>query len=299
MSEVEADLGGAQLRTPRTTGRLREARSDRTIARSPVSIAAWTLFVFFLLIAAVGPWLVSADPLRQTPSALLPIGSPGHLLGTDDLGRDQLARLVSGARPLIFVSLAATAVACFTGLVLGLVAGFYGRWVEQGVMRTVDLLLAFPSILLIILVVAALGTGATKLIIGIGIAMAPSFARVTRAVAVRETSRDYVLAARASGAPGRRIMAVEILPNVMGPLLVQALTILSISAGFAAGLSYIGLGIQPPDADWGYMVKAGQEFIFTVPMLAVLPGVLTMLFVMACNFVGDDLRDAFDPRRQR
>jgi ABC-type dipeptide/oligopeptide/nickel transport system permease subunit len=166
-------------------------------------------------------------------------------------------------------------------------------------MRGVDVLLAFPSMLLVILVVAAIGTGETPLVLGIGVAMAPVFARVVRATASREMNRDYVLAARASGARSIRIMTVEVLPNMAGPLLVQAFSILSISAGFAAGLSYIGLGIQPPRADWGYMVKAGQEFVFTTPALVIVPGLLTMLFVIACNFVGDDLRDAFDPRRRR
>lgn len=242
---------------------------------------------------------MSADPLKQTSSAMLPIGSAGHIAGTDDLGRDQFSRLVHGAQPLILVSLAATALACGLGLVLGLAAGFYRGWVEQVAMRGVDILLAFPSMLLVILVVAAIGTGASPLILGIGVAMSPVFARVVRATAAREVNRDYVLAARASGARSRRIMLVEILPNMAGPLLVQAFAILSISAGFAAALSYIGLGIQPPRADWGYMVKAGQEFVFTEPWLVVLPGLLTMLFVIACNFVGDDLRDAFDPRRAR
>jgi peptide/nickel transport system permease protein len=262
-------------------------------------VIAWLAFLGFLVMALFGPWVVSADPLQQTPSAMLPIGSPGHLAGTDDLGRDQLARLVYGARPLIFVSIAATTLACGLGLVLGLAAGFYRGWVEQVTMRSVDVLLAFPSMLLVILVVAAIGTGATPLVLGIGVAMTPVFARVVRATASREMNRDYVTAARASGARSSRVMTVEILPNMMGPLLVQAFAILSISAGFAAGLSYIGLGIQPPHADWGYMVKAGQEFVFTAPALVVLPGLLTMLFVIACNFVGDDLRDAFDPRRRR
>ena len=301
MSHAAGDLGGFGRSTaagrPGALTRLRHAWATRTIARTPVSVAAWALLGLFALVTLLGPALVSADPLRQTSAVLLPLGSDGHLLGTDDLGRDQLSRLVHGARPLIFVSLAATAVACAAGLAIGLAAGFYGRWVEQGLMRFMDLVLAFPSILLIILVVAALGTGAGQLVIGIGIAMAPSFARLVRAVCARETARDYVLAAKASGTPAPRIMLVEILPNLVGPLLVQALTILSISAGFAAGLSYIGLGIQPPDADWGYMVKAGQEFMFIEPWLVVLPGALTMLFVIACNFVGDDLRDAFDPRR--
>lgn len=269
------------------------------MARSPSAAAAWLLFAVFILTVLIGPWVVSANPLHQTDQALLPIGSPHHLLGTDDLGRDELARLVSGARPLILNSLAATALANVLGLGLGLAAGFYGGWVEQMTMRSADVLLAFPSILLVILVVAAIGTGAVPLVLGIGIAMAPQFARVVRATAAREMNRDYVLAARASGSRSRRIMAVEILPNMVGPLLVQTFTILSIAAGFAAGLSYVGLGIQPPTADWGYMVKAGQEFIYTAPSLAVLPGLLTMLFVIACNFIGDDLRDAFDPRRVR
>jgi peptide/nickel transport system permease protein len=271
----------------------------RSVARSPGSVLAWLVFLAFLLMALFGPWLVSADPLRQTSSSMLPIGSAGHLAGTDDLGRDQLARLVHGARPLIFVSLAATVLACGLGLVLGLAAGFYRGWVEQVTMRSVDVLLAFPSMLLVILIVAAIGTGAPPLVLGIGVAMSPVFARVVRATASREMNRDYVLAARASGARSRRIMTAEILPNMAGPLLVQAFAILSISAGFAAALSYIGLGIQPPRADWGYMVKAGQEFVFTEPALVVVPGLLTMLFVIACNFVGDDLRDAFDPRRRR
>lgn len=278
--------------------RLRTRWSNRTLARTPVSIVNWTLLILFVAIALLGPLLVPGDPLRQSSEALTPLGTAGHLLGTDDLGRDQLTRLVYGARPLILVSIAATVLACLIGAVLGLLAGFHGGWTEHSLMRVVDLFLAFPAILLIILVVAALGTGALTLVIGIGIAMSPSFARVVRAVAAREASREYVLAARASGATAPRIMTVEILPNIAGPLLVQALTILSIAAGFAAGLSYLGLGIQPPQADWGYMVKAGQEFMFTAPALVVLPGLLTMVFVIACNFVGDDLRDAFDPRRQ-
>jgi peptide/nickel transport system permease protein len=262
-------------------------------------VIAWLAFLGFLVMALFGPWLVSADPLRQTPEAMLPIGSAGHLAGTDDLGRDQLARLIYGAQPLILVSIAATLLASGLGLVLGLAAGFYRGWVEQVAMRGVDVLLAFPSMLLVILVVAAIGTGELPLVLGIGVAMAPVFARVVRATASREMNRDYVLAARASGSRSLRIMTVEVLPNMAGPLLVQAFAILSISAGFAAALSYVGLGIQPPRADWGYMVKAGQEFVFTTPALVILPGVLTMLFVIACNFVGDDLRDAFDPRRRR
>jgi peptide/nickel transport system permease protein len=264
--------------------------------RTRVGTVAWVVVLAYLVVALVGPLVVPGDPLRQTQDALLPIGSPGHLLGTDDLGRDQLARLVFGARPLLTVALLATLVASVLGVAVGLSAGYAGGRVEGLLMRVTDLGLAFPSVLLIILVVAAGGAGATSLVAGIGVALAPGIARLARALAARENARDYVLAARMAGARPSHVMLREILPNIAGPLLVQVLMTLSIAAGFAAGLSYLGLGIQPPTPDWGYMVQAGQEFVYTAPSLVVLPALATLVFVVACNFVGDDVRDALDPR---
>jgi ABC-type dipeptide/oligopeptide/nickel transport system permease subunit len=268
----------------------------RRFGRSAVGAAAWVVVLAYLLVALVGPLLVPGDPLRQTADAMLAVGSPGHLLGTDDLGRDQLARLVHGARPLLAVALLATVVATVLGAAVGLCAGYAGGRVEQVLMRVTDLGLAFPSVLLIILMVAAGGAGATSLVVGIGIALAPGIARLARALAARESARDYVLAARMAGARATHIAIREILPNIAGPLLVQVLMTLSIAAGFAAGMSYLGLGIQPPTPDWGYMVQAGQEFIYTAPSLVVLPALATLVFVVACNFVGDDVRDALDPK---
>jgi peptide/nickel transport system permease protein len=265
-------------------------------ARTRIGAVAWIIVLAYLLVALAGPLLVPGDPLRQTPDALLPIGSAGHLLGTDDLGRDQLARLVHGARPLLTVALLATLVATVLGVAVGLPAGYAGGRVEQLLMRVTDLGLAFPSVLLIILMVAAGGAGATSLVAGIGVALAPGIARLARALAARESARDYVLAARMAGARGPHVLFREILPNVAGPLLVQVLMTLSIAAGFAAGMSYLGLGIQPPTPDWGYMVQAGQEFVYGAPSLVVLPALATLVFVVACNFVGDDVRDALDPR---
>jgi ABC-type dipeptide/oligopeptide/nickel transport system permease subunit len=268
----------------------------RSVARSVPAGLAWFVLIVFLLVAAVGPLVVRGDPLRQSNSALLSIGSPGHLLGTDDLGRDELTRLVHGARPLMVVALLATALAAVLGTAVGLAAGFLGGRLEQVLMRIVDLALAFPPILLIILLVAGTGAGVTSLVIGIGISLAPGLARLARALSAREAARDYVLAARLGGTRGPRIMLQEILPNVAGPMLAQVLMTLSVAAGFAAGLSYLGLGIQPPTPDWGYMVQAGQEFLLTSPSLALLPALMTLIFVVACNFVGDDVRDALDPR---
>jgi ABC-type dipeptide/oligopeptide/nickel transport system permease subunit len=255
------------------------------------------LLLLFLVMAAFGPELVAGNPLRQTPSALLGIGAPGHLLGTDDLGRDELVRLVYGARPLITVALASALTACAVGVTVGMIAGYRGGWLDQLLMRCTDLALAFPSILLIILVVTVLGTGAGTLVIGIGIAMAPGFARFGRALTLRETGRDYVAAARIGGSRAPRIMLVDILPNIFGAVSVQLVSTVSLTAGYAAGLSYIGLGIQPPEADWGYMVQEGQAFIYSAPQLVVLPALCTLLFVVACNYVGDALRDATDAGR--
>ncbi|MFI9757247.1 ABC transporter permease [Streptomyces sp. NPDC051963] len=272
------------------------ALRGRRLARSWPAVLSWLVLAAVLLVAAVGPLLVQADPLRQTPSALLPFGSAGHPLGTDDLGRDELARLVHGARPLLLVSFAATALAAVAGTAIGLVAGYAGGVVEQALMRLVDLALAFPSILLVILLVAAAGPGTVSLIVGIGVSLAPGLARLARALTAREAARDYVVACRLGGTGTPRILVRELLPNIAGPMLAQVVMTLSVAAGFAAGLSYIGLGIQPPQPDWGYMVQAGQEFLYSAPRLVVLPATLTLLFVVACNFVGDDLRDALDPR---
>ncbi|MFJ3669698.1 ABC transporter permease [Streptomyces sp. NPDC090106] len=299
MSEpAGSTTGGAQGATAaparprtRTTG-----RRPRRLGTSWPALVSWAFLAVIVLVALVGPWLVTADPVRQTSSAMLPFGSPGHPLGTDDLGRDELARLVHGARPLLLVAFAATTLAAALGTGIGLLAGYLGGVVEQALMRVVDLALAFPSILLVILLVAAAGPGTTSLVIGVGVSLAPGLARLARALTARESARDYVVAARLGGTRGPRVLVQEILPNIAGPMVAQVVMTLSVAAGFAAGLSYLGLGIQPPTPDWGYMVQAGQEFLYSAPRLVVLPAALTLLFVVACNFVGDDLRDALDPK---
>ena len=276
-----------------------EQKTVRRLGRGPLAATSWLVVALFILIAAAGPLLVSADPTRGTNAALLSAGAAGHPLGTDDLGRDELARMLYGARPLLLVAFLSTALAAVLGVAVGLVAGYAGRWLEWLLMRLMDLALAFPAMLLIILVVSAWRPGVGSLVVGIGVALAPGLARMARALTVREAGRDYVLAARLGGTRAPRILLQEVLPNIAGPMLAQVVMTLSIAAGFAAGLSYLGLGIQPPTPDWGYMVQAGQEFLYTAPRLVVLPAAATLIFVVACNFVGDDLRDALDPRAAR
>ncbi|WP_396657738.1 ABC transporter permease [Microbacterium sp.] len=284
----------ASIASPARVGR---SGWSRPFGSTWTALVAWVVMVGLILVALIGPILVTTDPTAQTSDPFLPVGSPGHPLGTDDLGRDVLTRLVYGARPLIGVALASTAIAAVVGTLMGLIAGYARGWTEQAVMRGTDLVLAFPSILLIILLVSMLQPGPTALIIGIAIAMAPNFARLVRALAAREAAKDYTKAAALSGVRTPRMLFAEILPNLTGPLLVQCMTTIAIAAGFSAGMSYIGLGIQPPTADWGYMVQDGQQFIYSAPSLVLLPALLTLMFVVACNFVGDDLRDRFDVRR--
>ncbi|GIM96738.1 ABC transporter permease [Paractinoplanes toevensis] len=282
-----------------TTSGLRTAFAARRLGRDPIAVVSWLVVALFVLTALIGPLLVSADPTRNTADALLPLGAAGHPLGTDDLGRDELARMVHGARPLLLVAFLSTALAAVLGIGVGMIAGYAGGKVEWVLMRLMDLALAFPSMLLIILIVSAWNPGVGSLVVGIGTALAPGLGRLARALAAREAGRDYVLAARLGGTRAPRILVQEVLPNMAGPMLAQVVMTLSVAAGFAAGLSYLGLGIQPPTPDWGYMVQAGQEFLYTAPRLVVLPAAATLIFVVACNFIGDDLRDALDPRGDR
>ncbi|MDP9792217.1 ABC-type dipeptide/oligopeptide/nickel transport system permease subunit [Catenuloplanes nepalensis] len=278
------------------TARLRASVKARRLGRGPLAAGSWVIVALFVIVAAVGPLLVGADPARGTNDTLLPMGAPGHLLGTDDLGRDELARMIHGAQPLLMVAFLSTGLAALLGIGIGLIAGYAGGWIEWVLMRCMDLALAFPSMLLIILIVSAWRPGVGSMVAGIALALAPGLARLARALAAREARRDYVLAAKLGGTRGPRLLVQEILPNIAGPMLAQVVMTLSVAAGFAAGLSYLGLGIQPPTPDWGYMVQAGQEFLYTAPRLVVLPAAATLIFVVACNFVGDDLRDALDPR---
>ena len=266
--------------------------------RRPVSAVSWGLVALFLLIALLAPLISPYDPIARGVGEplLLPL-SEGHLMGTDSFGRDQFSRLLWGARPLIVTSLSSVGLAAVVGFAIGLAGGYVGGVVDTVLLRAMDAVLSFPLILLAIMIVAALGASLRNLVLAIAIAQVPIFARLVRALVVREKTKEYVLAARASGFGPFRIAVREVAPNVVGPIIVQAAILVAVAAGFAAALSYLGLGITPPTADWGYMVKEGQEFLFDAPDLALVPGLLITMFATACSFIGDDLRDLLDPDR--
>ena len=251
----------------------------------------WAVAGGFVAAALLAPWLAPHDPLDAVGGPMQPPLTPGHPLGTDGFGRDQLSRVLHGLGPLLVVSLGSVALALGVGGLYGLVSGAVGGRTDWAMMRAVDVLMSFPLILAAILVLAGLGPSLLNLTLAVAVSQLPVFARLARALAAGEAARDYVTAARAAGFGPWHVISVEILPNVARPLLVQATSVVAVAALTSAALSYLGLGTRPPTPDLGYMVKEGQELIFIAPDQALLPGVVIAAFALAVSFCGDQLAD--------
>jgi peptide/nickel transport system permease protein len=268
------------------------------LARRNRGVLVGLLFVGALfLIALLSPVISPHDPIATEPdNAYLPPLAPGHVLGTDELGRDQLGRVLWGARVSLPVALVAVAVGLVGGGVLGLVSGYAGGLTDLLLMRVVDALLAFPALILAIALVAALGPSLRNAMIAIGIVAIPVYARLVRAVVLQLKQMEFVMATRSLGASPIRLIVRHLIPNLMNPILVQV----SLSAGFAilaeAVLSFLGLGAQPPTPDWGQMITTGRTFLPNDPWLAIVPGIAISITVYSFNLLGDSLRDALDPR---
>jgi peptide/nickel transport system permease protein len=265
--------------------------------RHPGALAGAFLLSLVLLPAFAAPLLPLPDPTLTAPAArMLPPLSSGHLFGTDQLGRDLLSRLIWGARSSVVVGLAATLSAALVGALLGIAAGWLGRVTDAVLMRGVDVLMAFPYLLLALAIVAALGPGLLNAMFAIAVANVPFFARAVRAAVLDLRHRDYVAAARLAGLGELRIVVTEILPNLAPVVLVLMTTTLGWMVLETAGLSFLGLGAQPPQADLGSMLGEGRAFLTTYPQVAVLPGLVILLIVIGINLLGDALRDLIDPR---
>lgn len=267
---------------------------------TPLRWASLGFVVLLLLMAVFAPWVAPYDPLMQNiPGKLQPIGTPGHFLGTDELGRDVLSRLIFGARIELLVAIGATVVATALGITLGLVGGYLGGWAETFSMRTVEVILAFPPIVLALLIVTIYGSGQWTLIAILGLLFAPAFARLTYAQTLSAKSSEYVDAARAFGAQTPTILGRVILPNVSGALIAQVPITLASAILLESGLSYLGLGITPPTPSWGSMVAAGQRFMPIDPSQLIAAGLVVTLTVLAFGLIGDGARDWLDPRSRR
>ncbi|UVE18535.1 ABC transporter permease subunit [Pseudomonas sp. LS44] len=261
--------------------------------------------LFMLLVVACAlfaPWLAPHDPGEQfrdfmlSPPAWLEGGSWRFPLGTDELGRDLLSRLIHGARLSLLIGLASVLLSLFPGVLLGLVAGFFPRHLGPAIMRLMDIMLALPALLLAVAIVAILGPGLRNTVIAIAIVSLPSYVRLTRAAVLGELNRDYVTAARLAGAGTLRLMFVSVLPNCLAPLIVQATLSFSAAILDAAALGFLGLGVQPPTPEWGTMLASARDYIERAWWVVTLPGLTILLSVLAINLVGDGLRDALDPK---
>lgn len=266
---------------------------------SPQILFGGALVALVLLTAAFAPWIAPGDPnAMHLTEQFLPPG-PGHPAGTDNFGRDVFTRIVQGARLSIGVSLAAVAMSGVLGTALGLVSGYLGGWVDLLVQRLVDLMLAFPGLLLALAIVAVLGPGLGNVMLAVGIGGVPGFARLVRGETLAVRSRDYVLAAKSAGAPAHRIVLRHILPNVASRVAVVATLALAGAVLSTAALSYLGLGAQPPTPAWGTMLADGQKYIFQAWWLPTMPGVAIAIAVLGFNILGDGLQDTLDPRIRR
>jgi peptide/nickel transport system permease protein len=259
--------------------------------------AGAALILLIVAVALLAPTLPLASPNRTQPSQrLAPPLTPGYPLGSDHLGRDLLSRVVWGSRVSLTVGVLATLLAMVAGAAMGLVTGFYGGITDNLVMRGVDLIMAFPYILLAMLLVAALGPGLVNAMIAVAVVNVSFYARGVRAAVLLLREQEFVEAARAVGSSEGRILRMHILPGIVAPLLAFVSMNLGIMITESAGLSFIGLGAQPPTADWGTMLADGRQFITVAPHVAAIPGLAIFILVLGCNLVGDGLRDRLDPR---
>ena len=269
----------------------------RSLRRDRFALIGLAVVVLAILSAVFAPYLAPHDPYRVSSAArLLPPGSPGYVLGTDDIGRDILSRLLWGGRISLWVAFFPVLISGSIGLALGLASGYFGGLTDQVLMRVLDVVLAFPSILLAIGIAAALGPGLRNVIMAIVVVSIPIFSRLVRGLALSIREREYVEAARCLGASNARVVLLHVLPNVLPPIIVYATLETGRVIIFAAGLSFLGLGVQPPAADWGTMLAAGRQVLAVAPHVATVPGILIFLVTMGFNLFGDGLRDALDPR---
>lgn len=268
---------------------------SRIFYRNELVVAGGIFLLLVIALSVAAPILTPHDPVKvNIPQRLLP-PSLEHPFGTDEFGRDLLTRVLYGGRPVLFVSLLSVASAMLIGTALGVLAGYLSGTVDNLLMRLIDVMLSFPAVLLAILIVAALGTGLGNVVIAVSFSLIPIFGRVARSLTLSLAMDQFVLASRAVGASHVRVLWRHILPNMLPPIIVQATALMAIAIAFASALSFLGLGVAPPTADWGLMVSEGQRLIYDAVWVPFFPGLAITLTVLAINFLGDGLRDRLDP----
>ncbi len=274
-------------------------RALRRFLRHRLAVFGLVVVVLFLLAAVLAPWISPADPLQTSWTAIRKPPSAEHWFGTDENGRDVLARVLYGARASMAAGVLSVSVALLIGVPIGVLAGLAGGWVDAVIARIADAMLSVPFLILAIALAAFLGPALENAMLAIAVTASPIFVRLARGMALDARATDWVEAARALGNPPWRLGLVHVLPNIMPPLLVQATLSIAEAIIAEASLSFLGLGQQPPAPSWGSMLNSAQRFLTQAPWLAVFPGLAIVLVVLAFNLVGDGLRDALDPRGER
>lgn len=265
------------------------------LVRDKVAMFAAFVILCLLIMAVFGPWITPADPYAASiMKRLKPIGFEGYPLGTDELGRDMLSRLMVGARLSLFMGITPVLLAFMIGSTIGIIAGYAGGMLNTSIMRTIDVFYAFPSVLLAIALSGVLGTGITNSLISLTIVFIPPIARVAESVTTQIRSRDFVEAARASGANALTIVRVHVLGNVLSPIFVYSTSLIAVSMILASGLSFLGLGVKPPEPEWGLMLNTLRTAIYVQPWIAALPGVMIFITSIAFNLLSDGLRSAME-----
>lgn len=264
-------------------------------ARDPVAMGAAAVVVLLILMALIAPWIAPADPYATSiMKRLKPIGTEGLPLGSDELGRDMLSRLMVGARLSLFMGITPVLMAFVIGTGIGILAGYAGGRTNTVIMRTIDVFYAFPSVLLAIALSGALGAGVFNSLVSLTIVFIPQIARVAESVTAQARNRDYVEAARATGASAFTIVRVHVLGNVLGPIFVYATSLIAVSMILASGLSFLGLGVKPPEPEWGLMLNTLRTAIYSQPWVAALPGAMIFITSISFNLLSDGLRSAMD-----
>ena len=271
----------------------------RQLRRNRGALIGLILVVLEVIISLTAQWIAPYDPLEQVVADALRPPSLEHWMGTDDVGRDILSRIIHGSQISLRVGLISVSIAGVVGVLLGMTAGYYGKWFDDVVMRLIDILLAFPGILLALTIIAILGPGLFNVMIAVGIGAIPSYTRVARGSTLSVRERDYVMSARVVGCSDARIILRYILPNVLPSIVVLATLGVAGAILTASGLSFLGLGAQPPTPEWGAMLTSGRTYLRQAWWFATFPGLAIMLTVLCINLFGDGLRDALDPKLRR
>ena len=269
------------------------------LSKSPLAMFGLAIILLLIFCALFAEVISPYSPIKQDLMHMFETPSAEHWLGTDEFGRDILSRLIFGARVSLQVGFIAVGIALVVGGMLGAISGYYSGWLDNSIMRVMDVLLSIPQTLLAIAIVAALGPSLMNLMIAVGISAVPTYARIVRGSVLSIRSMEFIEAARSVGSSDLRIILRHIIPNSMAPIIVQSTLGVASAILNAAGLSFIGLGIQPPNPEWGAMLSGGRQYIRDFPHMTLYPGLAIMFTILALNFLGDGLRDALDPKLKR